>query len=71
MLIVGGGDGEILNYLPNKLELQISYVELSSNMITIAKNRSIDVEVSFYNRDIRSFEGDHDVVIANLSGLLQ
>lgn len=69
VLILGGGAGEILKEL-DKLEisLSISYVELSSKMIKIARSKQPfkNLEVDFVNQNAQSIDlPKADVVITN------
>lgn len=66
VLIVGGGTGEVLEWLPRGLALQVDYVELSDRMIKKAMKREVDGnEVSFKRMDARDVSDRYDVVIAN------
>lgn len=69
VLILGGGSGEILKEL-DKLEitLSISYVELSSKMIKIARSKQPfkNLEVDFINQNAQNIDLPKvDVVITN------
>ena len=68
VLIVGGGTGKIINDL-DKLDknLEIDYVEISSNMNELSRRRTNRTLVlSFYNKSILDFDKKgYDVIIAN------
>jgi 2-polyprenyl-3-methyl-5-hydroxy-6-metoxy-1,4-benzoquinol methylase len=66
ILIIGGGTGSILEYIPN-YELEVDYVDSSNNMIERAKKRERKkISVHFHCIDIFQFrESDYDVVICN------
>ncbi len=57
VLVIGGGDGEILNAIqdPGK-NLQVDYVEASSRMVGLAKKQKAAAGVSFHCTDIRNYE---------------
>ena len=58
ILVVGGGTGSILNYLRelNK-ELEVDFVEKSSNMLLKARKRDItSLKVNFYHHSILDLE---------------
>lgn len=66
VLIVGGGTGKILELLPEGLDLQIDYVEMSKSMLERAKNRfSKGNHVQLICEDIRMVKGQYDFVITN------
>lgn len=66
VLIVGGGTGKILEWLPEGLDLQIDYVEMSQGMLRKASARvSKDNQVQFICQDIREVRGQYDIIIAN------
>ncbi len=66
VLIVGGGTGRILEWLPEIEALQICYVEQSAAMLKRAKMRThIKGNVSFVEDDVLNTDGLYDVVISN------
>lgn len=66
VLIVGGGTGGILKWLPTNCALKIDYVELSQKMLNKAKAKtSVGNSVEFYAKDVLEVEGAYDVVVAN------
>lgn len=66
VLIVGGGTGKILEWLPENSNLAINYVELSEGMMRHAKQRYKNGNhVSFCTQDILETKGDYDVIITN------
>jgi len=66
VLIVGGGTGNILKWLPTNFNLQIDYVELSEKMLGKAKARtSVGNTIEFYAKDALEVNGGYDIVIAN------
>lgn len=66
ILIIGGGTGKILEWLPQDAGLMVDYLELSSQMIEKArKRRSKALETNFIQDDIMMHEGKYDVIIAN------
>ncbi|OEK06857.1 class I SAM-dependent methyltransferase [Roseivirga misakiensis] len=66
VLIVGGGSGKILEWLPKDLGLTVAYVELSAKMIELARKRSFKGKrITYLQEDVRKVSGDYDVVIAN------
>lgn len=66
VLIVGGGTGEILEWLPKEARVMVDYLELSSAMINKARKRkSQALETNFINGDIVDHEGKYDVIIAS------
>ncbi|MFT6871434.1 MAG: ubiquinone/menaquinone biosynthesis C-methylase UbiE [Roseivirga sp.] len=66
VLIVGGGTGRILELLPEGLDLQIDYVEMSKGMLERAKGRvSKGNHVQLICEDIRKVNGQYDFVITN------
>lgn len=62
VLIIGGGTGEILMYLPP--DLSLTYVEKSSSMIRIASQKRAS-GIDFIQLDFKDFEteADYDYVI--------
>lgn len=69
VLILGGGSGDILKEL-DKLEmrLSISYVELSSKMVELARSKQPfkNLEVAFINQNAQSIDlPKADIVITN------
>lgn len=66
VLIIGGGTGKILEWLPEGLGLQIHYIELSQGMLQKARLRvSKGNTIQFSCQDVRKTEGNYDVIIAN------
>lgn len=66
VLIVGGGTGKILAWLPEDLGLEIDYVELSKGMLHKASSRiSKGNEVRFACQDVREVRGNYDIIITN------
>lgn len=66
VLIVGGGTGKIIEWLPSDSNLQVDYVELSDAMISRAEQRNLkDNHVSFCAQDILETSGSYDVIITN------
>lgn len=66
VLIVGGGTGQIIDWIPQGLGLQIDYVELSKGMLQRAKDRSSEGNrVDFILGDVSVHQGSYDVIIAN------
>lgn len=66
VLIVGGGTGRILELLPEGLDLQIDYVEMSKGMLERAKGRvSKGNHVQLICEDVRKVNGQYDFVITN------
>ena len=66
VLIVGGGSGKILEWLPQEKNLEIAYIELSKKMMKQAKGRTNSSnEVLFYHADIMDVYDEFDVIIAN------
>lgn len=60
VLIVGGGTGWILEQLPPQ-GLQVTYVEISANMIALSKKRNLHQNnVVFIHLPIESFVAEHD-----------
>ena len=68
VLIIGGGSGKLLEYL-NELNknLLVDFVEISSAMISKAKNRSIgNISVTFHHTSILTLPDiGYDVIITN------
>lgn len=54
LLIIGGGTGSILEYLP---EIEVTYVELSEKMLSKARKRSTNAQVFFVQQDFRNWMG--------------
>ena len=66
ILIVGGGTGEILEWLPQDKRLTITYVELSPKMMAKAKLRRTQLsQTDFVCKNILDHSGQFDYVIAN------
>ena len=66
VLIVGGGTGKVLEWLPPELAVQVDYLELSEKMMAKAKRRKSSASLThFYHGDILEHEGSYDVIIAN------
>ena len=65
VLIIGGGTGKILQWLPPGKNLEVTYVELSRKMLELARSRSYENMVKLYQADIMDFHGEFDYVIAN------
>ncbi len=65
ILWVGGGNGELFDFFPRVTDLKIDFVERSEEMLRLAQNRSINLDVNFIKNDILDHEGQYDVVIAN------
>ena len=66
VLIVGGGTGKILEWLPRDKHLSVTYVELSRRMMEQAqKRRSNALNTEFYQTDVFDFDGRFDYIIAN------
>lgn len=66
VLIVGGGTGKILEWLPEGLALEIDYVELSKGMLDKASSRvSHGNNIQRTCQDIRAVSGKYDFIIAN------
>lgn len=66
VLIVGGGSGKVLEWLPENLALNIDYVELSDGMISRAMKRKWNGnDVSFTAHDIFQVKGSYDMIITN------
>ena len=65
VLWAGGGDGELLEYMPESLKFEIDYVELSEAMIDIAKTKKRARHISFIKGDVITHQGSYDVILAN------
>lgn len=65
VLWVGGGDGELLKYIDAELNLEIDYVELSSQMIELASAKANTLHVNFIQSDVLKHSGEYDVIILN------
>lgn len=66
VLIVGGGTGKILEWLPEDLGLKVDYIELSKGMLHKASSRtSKGNHVQFLCQDVREMKGNYDIIIAN------
>lgn len=66
VLIVGGGTGKILEWLPPEKRLAVTFVELSEKMMVKAKARNSQaLTTDFHQVDIMEFEGKFDYIIAN------
>ncbi len=66
VLIVGGGTGNILKWLPTNFNLAVDYVELSEKMLDKAKMQASNGNtIEFYASDVLEVKGVYDVVIAN------
>lgn len=66
VLIVGGGTGQILEWLPEDSGLKVDYVELSKGMLHKASSRTSKGNlVQFICQDIREMKGNYDIIIAN------
>lgn len=63
VLILGGGTGEILEYLPACRS--VTFCEKSSKMMALAKERSISKHVLFINDDLltAAYDSQYDVII--------
>lgn len=64
VLIVGGGTGEILEWLPKGKHLSVDYVELSAKMLRRAKLRNAQ-ETHFIQGDALEHSGLYDFIIAH------
>ena len=64
VLIVGGGTGEILEWLPKGKCLFVDYVELSARMLERAKLRNAQ-ETHFIQGDALAHSGLYDFIIAH------
>ncbi len=66
ILIVGGGTGWILNHI-NRQEVEIDYVEESVRMISKAKHRSFNTNVTFIHQpfELAVLNNQYDVIIVN------
>ena len=64
VLIVGGGTGEILEWLPKGKHLFVDYVELSAGMLGRAKLRNAR-ETHFIQGDALEHSGLYDFIIAH------
>lgn len=67
VLIVGGGTGEVLEWLPNA-DLHVTFVELSKGMLEKAKIRNGRLDrnkVEFVNTDVMKIQGTFDLIITN------
>ncbi len=62
VLMVGGGTGKLLPFLPAHIEL--TYVEASSKMIGQAKKRSSKARIAFVQQDVLQHQGAYDTVVA-------
>lgn len=62
VLVLGGGTGYILPHIRAK---QIDYVELSSKMLALAKERVCPSPITFYCQSFETFESTHsyDIVV--------
>ncbi len=56
ILMAGGGTGKVLQYLPSDVE--VDYIELSSQMIWRAKSRRFCCKVNFHHRPFSHFNTD-------------
>jgi len=66
VLIVGGGTGKILEWLPEELAVQVDYLELSEKMLSKAKRRKSRASLTrFIQGNILEHHGAYDVIIAN------
>jgi len=66
VLIVGGGTGRVLEWLPHGGNLSVTYVELSTEMMRYAEKRNQqDSHVVFHRMDVHDITGTYDFVIAN------
>lgn len=66
VLIVGGGTGEILEWLPKGKHLSVDYVELSARMLERAKLRNAQVtETHFIQSHALEHSGLYDFIIAH------
>lgn len=68
VLILGGGTGEILEWLPESQNLSVTYVELSAGMLKRAEKRQSNAAYTkFECKDFLAFDAEmvYDVVIAN------
>lgn len=66
VLIVGGGTGKVIEWLPNNHNLHIDYVELSEKMLLKAKKRDTKGnEFEFICSDAMEVQGNYDLIIAN------
>lgn len=66
LLIIGGGTGSILEWLPENKQLKIDYVELSAVMLKKAKKRpQKGNSVTFLEQDVLDVIGSYDIIIAN------
>jgi len=64
VLIVGGGTGWILKKLPPS-GLEITYVEISENMLTLSKKRVQHNNIQFVHQPIEEFTSSHqyDIIL--------
>lgn len=66
ILIVGGGTGKLLEWLPAEKSLTVTYLELSEKMLLKAKRRVLDdIYVTFQQGDVLEVQGEYEVVIAH------
>jgi ubiquinone/menaquinone biosynthesis C-methylase UbiE len=68
ILVVGGGTGKIIDYLRNlNKQLEIDFVEPSTNMMSQAKKRKLShLQINFCQQSILDFKTvDYDVILTN------
>jgi ubiquinone/menaquinone biosynthesis C-methylase UbiE len=66
VLIVGGGTGWILNYLPSECA-SVTYIEPSREMMKFSRNRKVNFPVKFIQSPIENtnLQSEFDVIITN------
>ena len=66
VLIVGGGSGKILEWLPKDLNLKVDYVELSDGMLNRAmKREQHGNHISFKRKDVFEVNDSYNIIITN------
>lgn len=66
VLILGGGTGRILEWLPKQKELDVTFVELSHSMLEKAKKRDSNAKsTSFIHKNGLATSGQFNYVITN------
>lgn len=66
VLIVGGGSGKILEWLPKELNLKVDYVEISDGMLNRAmKRKKHGNHISFKMKDVFEVNDSYDIIITN------
>jgi len=68
ILVVGGGTGKIIDYLRDlDKQLEVDFIELSTNMMSYAKKRKVShLKINFHQHSILDLKSkDYDVVLTN------